>query len=1277
MASARREEQLVLPGHLTGMKFDMMTREEMEKFSVLKVEVKSDLTSPKMGIPNTSPHTGGWSSTSPSCATCGGFTIETCHGHSGYIELPEDVFNPYFVPEIVEILNKICPWCNSIRHEHESQLKDSLSLEAIVDVADRVYDIKSFCINLDDSRRVVMLLRKLFKTNFSPCNDEISDFPEKFTKDFFEASLKGRGESSGWHPMVRFKASSRDMSWKKLVIVIAEVGEIPPRKYRTKNVSDVLPVDYWDFIPNDPRQPKTTPSSAKVILTPYQLRASSSTDSSASKCGARYLRELVFGKLTDSSFRMVVVGDPKVRLNEIGISEDIAESLEIFELVSTWNLAKLKKTRLSFHPRRRKSDRGKHVHQHPKNKLEIGTEIRRPLENGDVIMINRPPSVHQHSIIALSVRILPPNSVISINPLCCAPLFGDFDGDCLHGYIPQSLTSRIELKELVHMNNQLLNSQDGRSLLSLSQDSLTAAHLLTGGDVFLNKVQMQQLEMLCARQSQHPTIFSSSTQTPLWTGNQLFSMCLPKNLDLKISDSVEIRKGELLFAPNGSSWLQNTSSGIFSALFKYYQSEALDFLFSAQDVLCEWLSMRGLSVTLRDMNLSPDSNTRTKMMEEVRYGLQEALEKCHVRQLMTETTILDSLEAEDIDEGPYPSSTLTSINRDSLGAFRDVFHDIQNVVQSYASKENSMLAMVHSGSVGSMTKLVQQGVCLGVHHPAIPLPFKFPHRLSCDTWVQQKVSSTDGTPKDIQERVNVPCAVMENSFLSGLNPLECFFHALVSRNNLFSENAAIPGTLNRKLMYYMCDISVAYDGTVRNAYGNQIIQFSYGIPEVTSGDKLSESDKFIGQPVGALAASAISEAAYGALEFPVTKLQASPLMNLKERMLKRGLTLKSIIDAITKKYDSVREGTKIDLPPRLYISSRECSELEKDGSFCIRAMTEISKTSTSLETIRDVIIPELLKTVMKGFVEFKKVDILWDELPSTRLFRNNSFGELSLKGLKSATSDAGRSIHPRHLLITADCMSVTGEFLGLNAKAIKQQRKQASVSSPFMQSCFSTPGTCLIKAAKDGARDDLVGAIDAAAWGKKTPVGTGGSFEILYTGKGIDIEKPENIYETLCSQSQILGGTEAKKQPSSRKNIKRRSKSIPVHRGSKVRRHAPLTSKLNRVQRSFGSWKSMEDMHTSLQRILFKYPIGSSLDKMDASIIFEALLYHPNKDAKLALEPQEIKVDYNKDHPDTRCFFLVGKDGTIEDFSYHKCIRGAAQLFAQEKPLKKKSRGKR
>lgn len=143
-----------------------------------------------------------------------------------------------------------------------------------------------------------------------------------------------------------------------------------------------------------------------------------------------------------------------------------------------------------------------------------------------------------------------------------------------------------------------------------------------------------------------------------------------------------------------------------------------------------------------------------------------------------------------------------------------------------------------------------------------------------------------------------------------------------------------------------------------------------------------------------------------------------------------------------------------------------------------------------------------------------------------------------MQRLKSAVFDTGKTVLQEHLVLAADSLSFTGEFVGLSAKGLAQQRKQTSVPSPFMKACFSVsppltlslfsvfmnkksklcnyiesmflwrnmlqnPSDCFIKAAKMGSTDNLQGSLDALSWGNVPSMGTGGKFDILYSRKVI------------------------------------------------------------------------------------------------------------------------------------------------------------------------------
>lgn len=623
-------------------------------------------------------------------------------------------------------------------------------------------------------------------------------------------------------------------------------------------------------------------------------------DTATSSSGLRWIKDVVLGKRSDHCLRMVVVGDPNIELSEIGIPCHVAERMQISEHLSSWNMKKLSTScylhlveKGEIYVRRE----GRLVRVRNVLELNMGDTIYRPLADRDIVLVNRPPSIHQHSLIALSVKVLPVSSVLSLNPLCCSPFRGDFDGDCLHGYVPQSLEARVELRELVSLDRQLINGQSGRNLLSLSHDSLTAAHLIMEDGVSLNLFQMQQLQMLALHKLLPPAIVKApSFKSCAWTGKQLFSILLPPDFDYSSpSHRVYIKNGELI-SSEGSYWLRDTGRNLFQALIEHCDGKTLDHLRDAQGVLCEWLSMRGLSVSLSDLFLPVDSYSHKNMMDDIFCGLQEAEETCNLKQLMVDSH-KDILTGDDegnqhalsiaVERLCFEKQKSAALNQASVDAFKKVFRDIQNLVYKYAGKDNSLLTMFKAGSKGNLLKLVQHSMCLGLQHSLVTLSFGFPHKLSCSTWNSQKMPCTpvDGVLDRTQSFI--PYAVVENSFLSGLNPFECFSHSVTNRDSSFSDNAEVPGTLTRKLTFLMRDICSAYDGTVRNAYGNQLVQFSYDIDRPTSISNELESEKnnancnIGGQPVGSLASCAISEAAYSALDQPISLLEASPLLNLK------------------------------------------------------------------------------------------------------------------------------------------------------------------------------------------------------------------------------------------------------------------------------------------------------------------------------------------------------------------------------------------------------------
>jgi DNA-directed RNA polymerase II subunit RPB1 len=130
--------------------------------------------------------------------------------------------------------------------------------------------------------------------------------------------------------------------------------------------------------------------------------------------------------------------------------------------------------------------------------------------------------------------------------------------------------------------------------------------------------------------------------------------------------------------------------------------------------------------------------------------------------------------------------------------------------------ENRLVAMVRAGSKGSTFNIAQMIACLGqisIEGKRISYGFNdrtLPHYKKYDDSAEAR-------------------GFAESSFIRGLTPQEFFFHAMSGREGLIDTavKTATTGYIQRRLIKAMEDLTVQFDGTVRDARGN-IVQFRYG-----------------------------------------------------------------------------------------------------------------------------------------------------------------------------------------------------------------------------------------------------------------------------------------------------------------------------------------------------------------------------------------------------------------------------------------------------------------
>lgn len=337
---------------------------------------------------------------------------------------------------------------------------------------------------------------------------------------------------------------------------------------------------------------------------PAQMRGNTSTKSLKRRIRGKEgrVRGNLTGKRVDFSARSVITPDPLLGVGELGVPEFIALAITKNVPVNLLNLEEMQRC-VAIGPGKLGGaasitlETGRRIHldrRLPCPDVLPGMEVQCYLRNGDAVAFNRQPSLHKGSMMGMIIKILPPPSnapgydggsmdgdemnqhgnvydttrlpgakklhtarsdegPFRLNLSATTPFNADFDGDEMNMHVPQNLAAEIELKELMLVDKQIVNSQSSKPIMGLVQDACTGAYLFSREDVFLTKPQACDLIMEITNKPNcslpEPAILLPK---PLWTGKQIFSLLLPN--DFRFSRSVGSYEQDYSVALDTPSW---------------------------------------------------------------------------------------------------------------------------------------------------------------------------------------------------------------------------------------------------------------------------------------------------------------------------------------------------------------------------------------------------------------------------------------------------------------------------------------------------------------------------------------------------------------------------------------------------------------------------------------------------------------------------------------------------------------------------------------------------
>jgi DNA-directed RNA polymerase subunit beta' len=176
-------------------------------------------------------------------------------------------------------------------------------------------------------------------------------------------------------------------------------------------------------------------------------------------------RQNLLGKRVDYSGRSVIVVGPELKMTQCGLPKEMA-----LELFKPFVMKKLVEDGLA------------HNIKSAKRMVErVRPEVWGVLEHvikDHPVLLNRAPTLHRLGIQAFE-PVLVEGKALKLHPLVCTAYNADFDGDQMAVHVPLSVEAQAECRFLMLAANNILKPQDGKPVVSPTQDMVIGSYYLT------------------------------------------------------------------------------------------------------------------------------------------------------------------------------------------------------------------------------------------------------------------------------------------------------------------------------------------------------------------------------------------------------------------------------------------------------------------------------------------------------------------------------------------------------------------------------------------------------------------------------------------------------------------------------------------------------------------------------------------------------------------------------------------------------------------------------